>query len=473
MKRESLKSMAALAALTLALAACAVGPTYHAPPAPALEPLNAADARFSAAAPQAQWWLEFSDATLADLERRAIQGSPDLAVAEARLRAARAAFSESQFNLGPHVTLDGAYDRSKEQYPGFSTNRLDIESKSVGFDAAWEIDLFGHLRHEAAAARDTAQAEQANFAAAQVTLVAEVARNYFALRGTQQQLAVARGNIDNEREALRLTQVRYDAGRVTELDTDSAQSRLKGTEATVPLLGAQEKQYQYRLAVLLGVAPGTLDASLSAAPASLITAQLPIGDVSQLLRNRPDVRYAERTLAAVTEQVGVATADLFPKITFQGFVGFLAGDSGQLGKASTYAWSVAPTVSWPALDFGSVHARLRAAKANADGALAQYQKTVLVALEDFQNACANYSAQQSRLASVVEQARASRRAAELAAIQYREGSINFLVLLDAQRTLLEAEDDLARAQTDVNTGAVAVFKSLGGVDVGTARVARQ
>jgi len=472
MKRQSMKSLAALAAL-FALSACAVGPTYHAPAVPTVEPQTAAAARFSAAAPQAQWWLEFSDATLAELERQAIEGSPDLAIAGARLHAARAAFSESQFNLGPHVTLDGAYDRSKEQYPGFSTNRLDIESKSVGFDAAWEIDLFGHLRREAAAARDSAQAEQANLAAAQVTLVAEVAQNYFALRGTQQQLAVARGNIDNQREALRLTQVRYDAGRVTELDTDSAQSRLKGTEATVPLLSAQEKQYQYRLAVLLGVAPGTLDAFLSAAPASLITAQLPIGDVSQLLRKRPDVRFAERTLAAATEEVGVATADLFPKITFQGFVGFLAGDSGQLGKASTYAWSVAPTVSWPALDFGSVHARLRAAKANADGALAQYQKTVLVALEDFQNACANYSAQQSRLASVVEQARASRRAADLAAIQYREGSINFLVLLDAQRTLLQAEDELARAETQVNTGAVAVFKSLGGVDVGTVRVARQ
>ena len=193
------------------------------------------------------------------------------------------------------------------------------------------------------------------------------------------------------------------------------------------------------------------------------SSQLPIGDVSQLLRNRPDVRRAERSLAAATERVGVATADLFPKITFQGFIGFLAGDGGQLGKASTYAWSVAPSVSWPALDFGSAHARLRAAKANADGALAMYQKTVLLALEDFQNACVNYSAQQSRLLSVIEQAHASRRAADLAAIQYREGSINFLVLLDAQRTLLQAEDELARAETDVNTGAVAVFKALGGV----------
>lgn len=468
-----MRSKVAVAAITLALGACAVGPHYQAPPTPPVERLNAADARFSTAAPRAAWWLEFSDAKLADLEGRAVQGSPDIAIALARVRAARAAFSESQYNLGPHVTLDGAYNRSKEQFPGFSTQRLDIESKSVGFDAAWEIDLFGHLRREAAVARDSAQAEQENLADAQVTLAAEVARNYFALRGTQRQLAVAHTNIDHEREALHLTQVRYDAGRVTELDADSAQARLRATEATVPLLDAQEKQNLYRLAVLLGVPPGSLDAELGAASIAPFNAQLPIGDVSRLLRNRPDVRRAERTLAAATEQVGVATADLFPKITFQGFVGFLAGDSGQLGKASTYAWSVAPTVSWPALDFGSVHARLRAAKANADGALASYQKSVLAALEDFQNACANYSAQQSRLASVIEQVSASRRAADLAAIQYREGSINFLVLLDAQRTMLQAEDELARAETDVNTGAVAVFKSLGGIDAGVIRVAQR
>jgi outer membrane protein, multidrug efflux system len=462
-----------LAAVSLALAACAVGPTYRKPAQPQVAALNLADARFSTTAPRAQWWLEFSDTVLAELEARAVRGSPDLAVAVARVRAARAAFSESEFNLGPHVTLDGAYDRSKEQYPGFSTQRLDIENKSVGFDAAWEIDLFGHLRHQAAEARDRAEAEQDNLADAQVTLVAEVARDYFALRGTQRQLVVAHTNIDNEREALHLTQVRYEAGRVTELDTDSAQSRLKATEATVPLLEAQQKRYQYRLAVLLGVVPGALDADLGAGSVAIFTAPLPIGDPSMLLRNRSDVRYSERSLAAATEHIGVATADLFPKITFQGFVGFLAGDSGQLGKASTYAWSVAPTVSWPALDFGSVHARLRAAKADADGALAVYQKAVLVALEDFQNACANYGAQQSRLASVVEQAAASRRAADLAAIQYREGRINFLVLLDAQRTMLEAEDDLARAETDVNTGAVAVFKSLGGTPVNSIQLAQR
>jgi multidrug efflux system outer membrane protein len=451
----------AAAPLLALLAACAVGPTYHRPQASTVEPRNI-NAHFTAAAPDAKWWRQFGDPVLADLEARALADNLDLHIAIARVRSARAAFSEAQYNYAPHVQLDGSYSHSKEQFPGFSTSRLDIASSSVGFDASWEIDLFGHVRHQAEAARATVGAEQASLADAQVTVAAEVARNYFELRGTQRQIAVARDNLQNQREALHLAQVRYEAGRVTELDTDSAHSRLKATESTVPMLEAAEKRYAYRLAVLLGVPPGTLDAELSAVPVQVMTAALPIGDVSALLRTRPDIRIAERNLAAATERVGVATADLFPRVNFTGFVGFLSGDGAQLGKAASRAWLINPAVSWPALDYGSVHARLRGARAEADGALSAYQKAVLMALEDFEDACVGYSTQEARLADVIEQAQASRRAEQLAQIQYREGSINFLVLLDAQRTLLQAEDELAQAETAANTGAVAVYKALGG-----------
>ena len=443
------------------LAACAVGPAYHRPETPAVEPRNV-DAHFTAAAPNAEWWGQFGDPVLADLEARALADNLDLHIAIARVRSARAAFNEAQYDYAPHVRADASYARSKEQQPGFTAGRVDIESSSVGFDASWEIDLFGHVRHEAAAARALMGAEQASLADAQVTVAAEVARNYFELRGTQRQTAVARDNLTNQREALRLTQVRYEAGRVTELDTDSAQARLKATEATLPLLEAAEKRYGYRLAVLLGAAPGTLDSKLSAVPVQAMTAPLPIGDVSMLLRTRPDMRIAERNLAAATERVGVATADLFPRVSFTGFVGFLSGDTSQLGRAASRAWLVNPAVSWPALDYGSVRARLRGARSEADGALSAYQKAALAALEDFEDACVGYSTQETRLASVLEQAQASRRAEQLAEIQYREGSINFLVLLDAQRTLLQAEDELAQAETAANTGAVAVYKALGG-----------
>jgi outer membrane protein, multidrug efflux system len=451
----------AASSLAVSLAACAVGPAYHRPETAVVEPRNV-DAHFTTAAPGAAWWRQFGDPVLADLESRALADNLDLRIAIARVRSARAAFSGAQYDYAPHVQLDGSYARSKEQLPGFTTNRVDIETSSVGFDASWEIDLFGRVRHEVAAARAAAGAEDANLADAQVTVAAEVARNYFELRGTQRRIAVTRDNLQNEREALRLTQVRYEAGRVTELDTDSAQARLKATESTLPSLEAAEKRYGYRLAVLLGVSPGTLDAELVAVPVQAVTAPLPIGDVATLLRTRPDMRVAERNLAAATERVGIATADLFPRVSFTGFVGFLSGDTSQLGKAASRAWLINPAVSWPALDYGSVRARLRAARGEADGALAAYQKAALGALEDFENACVGYGTQEARLASVIDQAQASRRAEQLAEIQYREGSINFLVLLDAQRTLLQAEDDLAQAETAANTGAVAVYKSLGG-----------
>jgi multidrug efflux system outer membrane protein len=453
-----------LAIATMMVAGCAVGPTYHRPELTPVVAHNLNPQQFTTAAPAADWWQQIDDPELASLERRALAGDLDLQIALQRVRAARAVFRGSELDYAPHIPLDAAYAHSKEQQPGFTNERVDVQSYSVGFDASWELDLFGRTRRATQAARADLGAQAANLDQTRVIVAAEVARNYFELRGTQRQLVVAHDNMDNQREALRLTQVRFDAGRVTELDVDSALARLKTTEATLPLLEAQEKSYGYRLAVLLDSNPGDLDTELIAAPARAWTAPLPIGDVTALLRHRPDVQIAERNLAVSTARVGVATADLFPRVGLTGFIGFLTGDSVQLGHASSRAWSVGPTVSWTALDIGSAQARVRSSKAEAAGAYASYRQAVLLALEDFENACLNYGKQQARLASVVEQADASRRAARLAEIQYREGGTNFLVLLDAQRTLLQAEDSVAQAETGVNTGAVAVYKALGGFD---------
>jgi multidrug efflux system outer membrane protein len=447
------------------MAGCAVGPSYHRPEPTPVVAHNLNEQQFTPAVPAKDWWQQLDDPELASLEHRALAGDLDLQIALQRVLAARAVFRGAELDLAPHIPLDAAYTHSKEQQPGFGPDRIDIESYSVGFDASWELDLFGRTRRAAQAANADLGAQAANLEETRVIVAAEVARNYFELRGTQRQLAVAHDNIDNQREALRLTQVRYEAGRVTELDVDSALARLKTTEATLPLLEAQEKSYGYRLAVLLGSSPGDLDAELAAVPARVWTASLPIGDVTTLLRHRPDVQVAERNFASATARVGVATADLFPRVSLTGFIGFLSGDSVQLGHASSRAWSVGPSVSWTALDFGSAQARVHASKAEAAGAFASYRQAVLLALEDFENACLNYGKQQARLASVMQQADASRRAARLAEIQYREGGTSFLVLLDAQRTLLQAEDAVAQAETGVNTGAVAVYKALGGIDV--------
>jgi multidrug efflux system outer membrane protein len=323
------------------------------------------------------------------------------------------------------------------------------------------------VRRSVEAARADLGAERENYRDAQVTVAAEVARNYFELRGAQKRLAVARENLASADQTLQLTQLRDEAGRGSELDVQRSQARLKATEATIPPLEADEKQAGYRLAVLLGERPGALDQELRAASVPTYAKALPIGDPTDLLRRRPDVRAAERQLAAATARVGVATADLFPRVSVTGFVGFLSGDVGRLFGTSTgndaRAWSVTPSVSWAAFDIGSVRARLRASEAQSDAAAANYERVVLTALEDTENSFVAYSTRQLRLKSLSEQAAASRRAAELADVQFREGVADFLVLLDAQRTQLDAEDSVAQSETAVNVAVVAIYKALGGV----------
>jgi multidrug efflux system outer membrane protein len=462
-----MKKMLTIASSTLLFAACAVGPDYRAPQIAPAVVHGAQSGAFVAQTPEALWWQEFDDAELDALMRRALAANLDLRSAYDRVNAARAVFVERNFDYAPHVQLDGSYSHFDEQQPGFGPGRINAQSDSLGFDAAWEIDLFGHVRRSVEAARDDLGAERANYQDAQVTVAAEVARNYFELRGAQKRLAVARENLATEHQTLELTQLLDESGRGSELDVQRSRARLKATEATIPALEAAEKQAGYRLAVLISERPGQLDEELRPSAVATYAKALPVGDTTLLLRRRPDVRAAERQFAAATARVGVATADLFPRINVTGFVGFLSGDVGRLfatgSNDNARAWSITPTVSWAAFDFGSVRARLRASKAQSDAAAANYEKVVLLALEDTENSFVAYSSRQAQLKSLNDQAQASRRAAELAEIQYREGVADFLVLLDAQRTQLDAEDSVAQAETGVNVAVVAIYKALGGV----------
>jgi outer membrane protein, multidrug efflux system len=480
-KGTAMNKFIGIISASLLLAACAVGPNYRAPQVAPAAVQNARSAAFVTQSPEALWWQEFGDTELDGLVHRALDANLDLRSAYDRVLAARAVFVETKLDYAPHVQLQGAYTHSDEQQPGFGATRINAQSDSLGFDAAWEIDLFGHVRRSVEAARADLDAERANYQDAQVIVAAEVARNYFELRGAQKRLAVARENLSKEHQTLDLTQLLDDSGRGSELDVQRSRARLKASEATIPPLEASEKQAGYRLAVLLGERPGALDQELQPAAVATYAKALPIGDPAELLRRRPDVRAAERQLAAATARVGVATADLFPRVNVTGFVGFLSGDVGRLfgttSGSNARAWSVTPTVSWAAFDIGSVRARLRASEAQSDAAAANYEKIVLTALEDTENSFVAYSARQAQLKSLTEQAQASRRAAELADAQYREGVADFLVLLDAQRTQLDAEDSVAQAQTSVNVSVVAIYKALGGVgqplnDVAPVKVAR-
>ncbi|CAN7229747.1 efflux transporter outer membrane subunit [Pseudoxanthomonas sp. LjRoot168] len=450
-----------IAVASVVLAGCVtVGPDYVAPQtAPAaLEQAGTVD--YVADHPVATWWSQFDDPVLDQLVREALIANLDVRIAVSRVNEARAVFSERRLDLAPHVTMGVEGTRTKQPVEG--QGRVETDSYSAGFDAAWELDLFGRVRRSTEAAHADLQAQRNDLQAMQVTVAAEVARNYFELRGTQQRLDVARRILKTLGETQRLTESRFDLGAGSQLEVQSSLARVRAVEADVPLLEAVEGQSRHRLAVLAGKRPGELDSLLAPRPAPAFAKALPIGDTTELLRQRPDVRAAERRLAAATARVGVATADLFPRVSLRGFIGFLSGGWGNLVNGDNRAWQVTPSISWAAFDMGSVRARLRASEAQADGVAAQYEKAVLGALEETENALLSYAKQQAQLKLRLEQSVAARRAAELAEVRYRAGSSDFLTLLDAQRTQLAADDALAQAEAGVNVGVVAIYKSLGG-----------
>jgi len=443
------------------LAACAVGPDYRTPDTEAA-PFVAAQTAGVAEQPfEAAWWEQFQDPVLDRLIERALTDDLDLKIALARVEESRAYLGAARRDRWPGVTAAISRTESKQQQPLFTTDRVETESYAAGLATLWELDLFGRVRRGVQAAGAEADAAVSDLRDAQVLIAAEVARNYVELRGAQKRLAVARANLGYSQDTLELTRVRLELGRGSELDVASAEARRAATEATIPPLVAAEIVAANRLAVLLGERPGALAGELAfrEVPAHLTT--LAVDSPAALLQRRPDIRAAERELAAATARIGVAKADLFPRLTLSGFFGFVAGDADQLGESGSRAWSVSPVLSWAGFERGT-YASVVVAEARTQAALAIYERTVLQALEETENAFVTYGTHRARLESVVEQATASRTAAELARIQYREGALDFLRLLDAERTLLQAEDAVAAAESDLNASVVLIYKALGG-----------
>lgn len=459
---KTMLKVAALAA-ALALAGCAsVGPNYHEvkPAAPQLQGLDAAqenNAQF-----QASWWKQFNDPVLDALIQRAAANNLDLRIAVARLHESRALLSGSKADQFPTIDTNVNYTRSRGQQPGFSDQRSTTTTYQAGFDASWELDLFGGVRRSVEASGADLGASEAALHNAQVSLLAEVARNYFELRGSQLRLDIARRDIESQQQTVHLTDLRQQLGSGSEQDVASAKARLAAVQAQLPLLQTQASASEFRLAVLLGERPGELDIDVSPKSFTPIAISLPIGDAGDVLSRRPDVRMAEREYAAATARIGVAKADFFPHITLGGFLGFLSGRSNDFGGPATRAWSLAPSISWPGLNVQRVRANLHASEARADAAQANYQQSVLLAIEDIDNAVTGFNQQRVRVDRLIEQGTQSKRAADLARVRYQEGATSFLELLDAERTQLAAEDDLAQGEAAINTRAVALYKALGG-----------
>lgn len=449
--------------LVMALAACAVGPDYRAPQALDATVAAAQDARYyRAEAFDAVWWQQFDDPTLNRLVNQSLQGNRELRVAFARLKASRAIRDDVANDRFPVVTSRASSEIGKSQIPGQTSDRVNVERYDLGLDMAWEVDLFGRIQRQLEVS-DAQQGEAAaNLQQLQVTLIADLVDAYGQLRGAQLREKIALANLKNQQDSRGITRSLEEAGVGNQLDVVRADARLAAVEATVPQLQAEQVRARNRIATLLGQRPDQLSVDLSPAQLPAIAKALPIGDPTQLLRRRPDIRSAERRLAAATAQIGVATADLFPRVSLSGFLGFTAGRGSQIGSSAANAWGLGPSITWAAFDLGSVRAQIRAANADAEGALASYEQDVLLALEESENAFSDYGKRQQSLQALMRQSDSSRAAAALASIQYREGTADYLVLLDAERERLSAEDAQAQAETELYRGIVAIYKALGG-----------
>jgi outer membrane protein, multidrug efflux system len=452
---------------------CVVGPNYQ--PAPANPPATwispNANELTSGTTPPVSWWACFNDVELDSLIQRAAQSNLDLRVAEARLRQARAVRGSSAADFWPAVTASGSAARAKqsENQPLIGALPLppnfpfEYSVYQAGFDASWELDVFGGKRRalEAATADWEGAIEARNDA--MVTLLAEVARNYVELRGAQQRLEIARRDLKLEEEALELTHARLQGGVATELDVTRTAALLAGMQAEIPPLETDLRAAMYGLAVLLGQSPGELVAEL--APSGALPRpppEVPIGLPSDLLRRRPDVRRAERQLAAETARIGAAKSEWFPKISLTGDAGFESVSVSKWFEPASRFWSIGPSVQWNALDFGRVRAQVHAQTAVQEAALATYQKAVLVSLQEAEDAVVAYAQEQIRHRALADAVTENRHSVELADSLYKHGRVNYLDVLDAQRSLFQADDQLALSDQTVSLDLIALYKALGG-----------
>lgn len=452
---------------------CAVGPNYHQPQAnaPARWGETLAGGETNIAADTAGWWKNFHDAELDSLVNRAVQSNLDLRIAQARVREARAQYGIAIGNLLPTVDGSGSYSRqrvSQNQPPYSSLPKslnipLENDVYQAGFDASWELDVFGGKRRAVESAKAQVAAAQFGQRDTLVTLLGEVARNYVDARGYQRQLEIARENIGAQEQALAITQKRFTNGLVSNLDVQQASTLLSTTRATVPALETSLDASIHRLGVLLGQPPEALQTELSSvAPIPAVPPEVPVGLPSELLLRRPDVQQAERELAAATANIGVARADLFPKFYLTGAAGFQSVSASDWFTAGSRFWSAGPTVQWNLFDAGRIRANIKVQNARQEQALAGYEKTTLTAFEDVENALVAYAKEQVRHRSLEDAAKSSQESLHLANQLYANGLSDFINVLDAERSLYQAQDALVQSDHAVTTDLVVLYKALGG-----------
>lgn len=450
------------------LSSCTVGPDFK-PPEPALASQWSDQAALSAitASPGeedlAQWWKIFNDPQLTSLIERAFAVNLDLRIAQSRIRQARAAMSIAGASLGPTVDAYAAYRRSQTPMSGYDSPGPTTNLYQTGFDAIWELDIFGGIRREVEASSAELDVTVETRHDLLVSLSAEVASDYLTLRSLQQRLAIAHANLSTQEHTVKLTRQRWDVGFINKLDMVRAEAQAATTAGQIPLLEAAIRQTIHGLSLLLASEPATLMAELTPdVPLPQAMAGVPLGLPSELLRRRPDIRMAEANIHAATARIGVATADLFPTFTITGGLGLQSNSFNSTFNRSSRAWSLGPSINLPLFDMGRRRANIDLKTAIQDEQLLSYEQTVLTALTEVENALIAARKEEEHRQALDRAVTANRTAVKLATSLYVAGENDFLSVLDSQRSLYLTEEALALSSKTVCTNLVALFKALGG-----------
>lgn len=477
MSRQPLTIAGLFASASLLCACATVGPDYKGPPVAA--PHETAAAAFhraeaaptTPAPPPARWWEPLHDPLLTRLIDQALADSPNVHAAEAKVRSARANLGASRAQLLPSGGATATELNARVPtgalggLTGGSGGGGSVESFNVynaGFDATWELDLFGGTRRGIEAAGANLGAEQASLQDAEVQLAAEVGQTYVNLRDAQARLILAKDAVALQQKAVDLVRQRQTQGAAADGDLERAQTGLEQAQAEVAPLESQTDQLRDALAVLTGQEPGALDTELAAAaPVPTPPAETAVGDPASMLRRRPDIRQAERQLAASNARIGQNMAELFPKVKLLGDIGFSATDAGQVFRASNFAALGGPSLSWNIVSYPRIQAQVKGAKADRDAAAAQYQATVLSALQDAEGSLSRYGGQRKSLVSLVRAEASATRAAEITRRRYQAGTASLLDLLDAQRQQIQTRQALAQGEAGLTSDWIALQKSLG------------
>jgi len=479
----------------LLLSGCTVGPNFTVPhwahpaswfagrPKPPVAPSEPVAAPINP-----DWWELFGDPKLTALERQVAADNLDVREAGIRIAESRAQLGITGAGFYPSFNANASYEREKPSNLGIislfpssggtaangafgNSTAIPVSPPNIGafdifqygFDASWEPDIWGQVRRSVESAKAKVAASAYAERAVLLSALAEVARDYIDLRGTQEQLRIVRENLSIARQSLVLTEERHAAGLTSELDVDNASAQVSTIEAQIPALQQQEHAGINALSLLLGMPPNALAADLTTAePVPPVPAEVPVGFPSELARRRPDVLEAEAELHAATANVGVAVADFYPQVTLSASLGFQALDFGNLFKWDARQYSAGPGITLPIFQGGQLRYTLDLRKAQQMEAAVNYEKTVLSAWHDVDNALTAYTREQQRRAALERAVQQNRRAVALAQERYQHGVADFLQVLTAEQALLSTDQSLVRSTTTVSTNLVALYKALGG-----------